>query len=116
MNPRATAILLSLAVAPGILYSQTDISPSATDVAKASRIYSPFVGRRVNDSTFAEGVYWGDTHLHTRFSSDSGMIGNRLGPVVAASNLGHKASQRVGDGGVSQLFDERMNRRNWNDV
>ena len=28
-------------------------------------------------------MYWGDTHLHTKYSSDSGMIGNKLGPEEA---------------------------------
>lgn len=28
-------------------------------------------------------VYWGDTHLHTSFSTDAGMIGNTLGPEEA---------------------------------
>ncbi len=27
----------------------------------------------------AEGLYWGDTHLHTTYSTDAGMIGYRLG-------------------------------------
>ena len=30
-------------------------------------------------ANFAEGVYWGDTHLHTAFSMDAGAFGNRLG-------------------------------------
>jgi hypothetical protein len=28
-------------------------------------------------------VFWGDTHLHTSYSTDSGMLGNRLGPDEA---------------------------------
>ena len=28
-------------------------------------------------------VYWGDTHLHTSYSTDAGMIGNTLGPEEA---------------------------------
>jgi hypothetical protein len=35
------------------------------------------------DSDFAEGVYWGDTHLHTSYSTDSGMMGNKLDPEKA---------------------------------
>ena len=65
---------------PCLAFSQTDISPTAEGVAVKEKIYSPFVERTVRNSDFAEGVYWGDTHLHTRYSSDSGMIGNRLGP------------------------------------
>src|SRR5262249_2697333 len=39
------------------------------------RNYSPYVERE-----FATHVYWGDQHLHTAFSSDAGMLGDRLGP------------------------------------
>src|ERR1700756_1973584 len=34
--------------------------------------YSPYV-----DRTHATSVYWGDQHLHTEFSSDAGMLGDR---------------------------------------
>jgi hypothetical protein len=40
-------------------------------VPAAQKIYSPYVERTVQDQNFAEGLYWGDTHLHTRYSSDS---------------------------------------------
>ena len=32
--------------------------------------FSPFL-----DRTGMEQVYWGDTHLHTAYSTDAGMIG-----------------------------------------
>jgi hypothetical protein len=47
------------------------------------KIYSPYVERTVADSNLAEGVYWGDTHLHTSYSTDAGMFGNTLGPEEA---------------------------------
>src|SRR5210317_912662 len=53
------------------------------DSLEAPAIYSPYVNRTVADSNFAEGVYWGDTHLHTSYSTDSGMMGNTLGPDQA---------------------------------
>jgi len=74
---------IGLFVMPCLAVAQTDISPTAEDVAVKEKIYSPFVDRTVRNSDFAEGVYWGDTHLHTRYSADSGMIGNRLGPDEA---------------------------------
>jgi hypothetical protein len=46
-------------------------------------IYSPYVERTTADSNLAEGVYWGDTHLHTSYSTDAGMMGNKLGPEEA---------------------------------
>ena len=41
--------------------------------------YSPFINQN-----FPRQVYWGDTHLHTTYSPDAGMIGNfNLGPADA---------------------------------
>ena len=40
--------------------------------------YSPFL-----DIGFPQRVFWGDTHVHTSFSTDAGMVGNRLGPEEA---------------------------------
>jgi hypothetical protein len=40
--------------------------------------YSPYLDRQHPDR-----VFWGDTHLHTSYSTDSGMFGNTLGPEEA---------------------------------
>ena len=40
--------------------------------------YSPNVG-----DTFPNNVFFGDTHLHTSYSTDAGMVGNTLGPEEA---------------------------------
>ena len=40
--------------------------------------YSPYL-----DIGYPQRVFWGDTHLHTSYSTDAGMIGNRLGPNEA---------------------------------
>jgi len=42
------------------------------------RKYSPYP-----EQTFPNRVYFGDTHLHTTYSADAGMIGNKLGPDEA---------------------------------
>jgi len=80
-----TALLatLVLALVATSAPAQTDISPSEAEVAEPQDIYSPYVERTATDANFAEGLYWGDTHLHTRYSTDSGMIGNKLGPEEA---------------------------------
>jgi hypothetical protein len=65
--------MLALAVDAGI----------PEEIRAAEKIYSPYVERKVSDANFAEGVYWGDTHLHTSYSTDAGMMGNRLGPEQA---------------------------------
>jgi hypothetical protein len=40
--------------------------------------YSPYP-----QQTFPNKVYFGETHLHTSFSTDAGMVGNTLGPEEA---------------------------------
>ena len=43
--------------------------------ASAAQEYSPHVGQ-----THPNRVFFGDTQLHTAYSTDAGMLGNRLGP------------------------------------
>jgi len=40
--------------------------------------YSPFL-----EHNYPDYVYFGDTHVHTSYSTDAGMVGNRLGPDEA---------------------------------
>lgn len=40
--------------------------------------YSPYVDRNIPNR-----VYWGDTHHHTSYSPDAGLVGNTLGPEDA---------------------------------
>jgi hypothetical protein len=72
--------LLGPAALVGDLIAQ-DVNPGRT--LERPRIYSPYVERTATNANFAEGVYWGDTHLHTSYSTDSGMLGNTLGPEEA---------------------------------
>ena len=65
------------------LGAQTGVSPDKDDLADPPKTYSPYVERSATGGDFAEGVFWGDTHLHTAYSTDAGMIGNRLGPEQA---------------------------------
>jgi hypothetical protein len=73
-------VILSMANGAG---AQTDITPSKEDLPEPKKLYSPYVERAQKGSNFAEGVYWGDTHLHTGFSTDAGMIGCTLMPEDA---------------------------------
>lgn len=45
---------------------------------KPEKNYSPNVGE-----VFPNRVFWGDTHLHTSYSTDAGMVGCTLGPDEA---------------------------------
>jgi len=55
-----------------------DVAIDEEDVALGARHYSPFL-----DQSYPNRVFWGDTHLHTSYSTDAGMIGNVLGPDEA---------------------------------
>jgi hypothetical protein len=68
---------------PTPLLAQQGISPEKDDLPEPQKIYSPYVERVEKNSAFSEGLFWGDTHLHTKYSTDAGMIGNRLGPDEA---------------------------------
>ncbi|OUS32883.1 hypothetical protein A9Q98_00270 [Thalassotalea sp. 42_200_T64] len=60
--------------------------------AVEDKVYSPFV---VGEN--ASQVFWGDTHLHTSYSADAGMVGNTLGPEVAYRfALGHEITTSSG--------------------
>jgi len=53
-------------------------SAFAQDSASIKKEYSPYV-----DQNYPLRPLFGDTHLHTSFSTDAGLIGNRLGPDEA---------------------------------
>ena len=85
MKPKfvcSTSIIAVIVCLPGPVFGQ-DINPRRTDLPDPEPIYSPYVERTANDNNFAEGLYWGDTHLHTSYSTDAGMIGNKLDPEQA---------------------------------
>ena len=77
--------------APSATKSETS-APQQESIAKAEpaamakqvaipadkKHYSPNVG-----DTFPNNVFFGDTHLHTSYSTDAGMVGNTLGPEEA---------------------------------
>ena len=58
---------------PELLVSE--VPPPGDD---SERTYSPYP-----EEDFPNRVYFGDTHLHTSYSTDAGMVGNTLGPEEA---------------------------------
>jgi hypothetical protein len=57
---------------------QLDLSPQPNDVNIGKKEYSPYLNRG-----YPQRVFFGDTHLHTAYSTDAGMIGCTLGPDEA---------------------------------
>ena len=55
-----------------------DVVPEQDDYNAPKKEYSPYV-----DDHFPNNVYFGDTHLHTSWSADAGMVGATLGPDEA---------------------------------
>jgi hypothetical protein len=60
-----------------LLVTPAPASEFALERPDENRIeYSPFINK-----AFPQNIYWGDTHLHTTYSPDAGMVGNfNLGP------------------------------------
>ena len=55
-----------------------DVGIDKDNVTLGKKEYSPYLHRAYPDK-----VLWGDTHLHTSYSTDAGMVGNFLGPDEA---------------------------------
>ena len=77
---RATNIGVALATIV-LLIAQTAIAQEFTvdSIRRQGVEYSPYINQ-----SFPQRVFWGDTHLHTTYSPDAGIIGNfNLGPAEA---------------------------------
>ena len=73
--------VLTLTVMCGLLAvpaSAQDCAVREENIRLGEKEYSPYLYQAHPDR-----VFWGDTHLHTSYSTDAGMIGNRLGPEEA---------------------------------
>jgi len=55
-----------------------DFSVQEEDVKVGEKDYSPYLHQ-----SYPNRVFWGDTHLHTSYSTDAGMVGDTLGPEEA---------------------------------
>ena len=72
---------VALLCLPAIALAQSsacDVGIEEDEARSGSPEYSPYLHRAYSDR-----VLWGDTHLHTSYSTDAGMIGNFLGPDEA---------------------------------
>jgi len=71
---RISGVALACLLAAASAFADDDV-PSTQP---GKRQYSPYP-----QQTFPNRVYFGDTHLHTSYSADAGMVGNTLGPDEA---------------------------------
>jgi hypothetical protein len=77
---RLLCCLIALSVA-GLAAAQdfaSDVGIEPDEVTLGAPEYSPYL-----QQAYPDRVYFGDTHLHTSYSTDAGMIGNYLGPDEA---------------------------------
>ena len=69
------ALTAALLVLPAGSALAQDINPPEEQVEPPKKEYSPFV-----DDHYPTRPLFGDTHLHTSWSADAGMLGGTLGP------------------------------------
>jgi len=80
-RPTRTMLTVTVALAMAdlalrVFAQDADLDRKYVNLGKAE--YSPYL-----DRGYPDRVYFGDTHLHTSYSTDAGMLGNRLGPEEA---------------------------------
>lgn len=79
---KSGSVSLSLIFAFGSLFGSPaqaqDFAIQEQNVHIGEEEYSPYLYQ-----AYPDRVFWGDTHLHTSYSTDAGMVGNRLGPEEA---------------------------------
>jgi hypothetical protein len=94
-NEFVTAAFIACAISSVVVVQAKDAPTKLIDARADRAEYSPYL----ND-TYPDNVYFGDTHLHTSYSTDAGLFGNRIGPEeayrfakgeVVTSSIGVKA-------------------------
>ncbi len=85
MNKSATiaavltfTLLAQHALAQNDQVTGVDFAVNKDNVPQKEPVYSPYVGQ-----SHPNRVFWGDTHVHTSYSWDAGLVGNTLGPDAA---------------------------------
>ena len=76
-----SGFVLAMLALPGLATAQQysgEMGIDEGDVTLGTPEYSPYLNR-----SYPQRVLWGDTHLHTSYSTDAGLIGNFLGPDEA---------------------------------
>jgi hypothetical protein len=71
-------VVAFLALTPGQGALAQDFAITKEEIKAGKKQYSPYLHQ-----SYPDRVFWGDTHLHTSYSTDAGMVGNTLGPEEA---------------------------------
>jgi len=77
-NQLLRAKLVAIAIFSASCVSAQDFAVNQGDISIGKKQYSPYLHQ-----SYPNRVFWGDTHLHTSYSTDAGMVGNTLGPEEA---------------------------------
>jgi hypothetical protein len=72
------SLALALAMSVASAASAQELGVSADNYSSPKKEYSPYA-----DDNFPINVFFGDTHLHSSWSTDAGLAGSTLGPDVA---------------------------------
>lgn len=72
------SLFITVTTSALITFSLSVTAQDAPPPNPGKRDYSPYP-----EKTFPNRVYFGDTHLHTSYSTDAGMVGNTIGPEEA---------------------------------
>ncbi len=75
LNKKAIAVFITVVISSAGAVQAKDTPTKLIDARADRTEYSPYL----ND-TYPNNVYYGDTHLHTSYSTDAGFFGNRIGP------------------------------------
>ena len=89
-------VVMASVLAAGLLVAlpvvAQDYDGDAKKITFGKAEYSPYL-----DRGYPDRVYFGDTHLHTSYSTDAGMFGTRLGPEEAYRfALGEEVTSNTG--------------------
>ena len=75
---RTPLLILLSALSVALQGASAQYSDAPSTIPPANLKYSPYPEEKYPDK-----VFFGDTHLHTSYSADAGMVGNTLGPEEA---------------------------------
>jgi len=70
--------MLRLLLSVSLIALSSNVAAQDTPPVAPTADYSPYPAQ-----DFPNQVFFGDTHLHTTYSADAGLIGNTLGPDEA---------------------------------